>query len=579
MPGTGIAMNVYGAIQSLLFVVIVTVCVKPLGGYVHRVFTREKTAIDRLCVPVERWIYRLAGIDPAVEMDAGRYLVSFIVFTMVGTLLLYAILRFQHFLPWFFPEYQTTPLSADLSFNTAISFSTTTTWQAYAGESTMSYFSQMVGLCTQNFLAGAAGLALGIAFIRGLARESCATLGNFWVDLTRSLLWILLPGALIGSLLLVWQGVPMNFHHYVVASTLEGRPQIIPQGPVAALEIIKNLGTNGGGFFNANGAHPYENPTPLGNFLELLSIVLLPAALTNTFGRMVQRARQGWLLYWVMLFLFIGGLFALHLSEQRADAAIRGVDSRSSGLQSGGNMEGKEVRFGIGGSVLGGVVTSNTATGSTNAADDSFTSLGGMVLLVNLLLGEVIFGGLGTGIFSMIMTAAVAVFLAGLMIGRTPEYLGKQIGPNENKMIVLYALTGPVTILILTAIAIATESGLAGLTTNTGPHGLTEILFGFASAFANNGQAFAGLNANNPFYNITTAIAMMAGRFGLAIPALMFAGMFAGQKERPQSRGTLRTDTFTFGALLTTFLIVVTALSYLPVLTLGPVLEHLLFKI
>jgi len=577
-------MNVYSAAQYLLFVVIVTACIRPLGGYMHRVFAQRGTALDRLCVPVERWIYRLTGVDPSVEMDAGQYLISFVVFSLICTLFLYAVLRFQHFLPWFFSQYHTTPLSPDLSFNTAISFATTTTWQAYAGESTMSYFSQMVGLCTQNFLAGAAGLAVGIAFIRGLARESCATLGNFWVDLTRSLLWILVPGALLGSLLLVWQGVPMNFHHYVVASTLEGTQQVIPQGPVAALEIIKNLGTNGGGFFNANGAHPYENPTPLTNFLELLSIILLPAALTNTFGRMVKHSRQGWLLYWVMLFLFTGGFVALHLSEQQSNPLIHsvasgGVGSLPSQLQSGGSMEGKEVRFGVGGSVLAGVVTSNTATGSTNAADDSFTSLGGLVLLLNLLLGEVIFGGLGTGIFSMIMTAAIAVFLAGLMIGRTPEYLGKQIGPNENKMIVLYALTGPVTILILTAIAISSKAGLAGLTTNTGPHGLTEIIFGFASSFANNGQAFAGLSANTPFYNILTSIAMMAGRFGLAIPALMFAGMFARQKEKPQSRGTLRTDTFTFGALLTTFLVIVTALSYLPVLTLGPVLEHLLFKI
>jgi K+-transporting ATPase ATPase A chain len=572
-------MNLYNATQYVLFVVIVTVCVRPLGGYMHRVFAGRSTVLDRLCVPVERWIYRLAGVDPSVEMDAGQYLICFIVFSLICTLFLYAILRLQHFLPWFIPQYQTTPLSPDLSINTAISFATTTTWQAYAGENTMSNFSQMVGLCTQNFLAGAAGLAVGIAFIRGLARETCATLGNFWVDVTRSLLWILLPGALLGSLLLVWQGVPMNFHHYAVASTLEGKSQVIPQGPVAALEIIKNLGTNGGGFFNANGAHPYENPTPLTNFLELLSIILLPAALTNTFGRMVQRLRQGWVLYWVMLLLFTVGLVVLHGSERHTNPLIHSAEARPGQLQSGGNMEGKEVRFGIAGSVLGGVVTSNTATGSTNASDDSFTSLGGMVLLVNLLLGEAIFGGLGTGIFSMIMTAAIAVFLAGLMIGRTPEYLGKQIGPRENKMIVLYALTGPVTILILTAIGLSTKAGIAGLTTNSGPHGLTEILFGFASSFANNGQAFAGLNANSPFYNMMTAIAMMAGRFGLAVPALMFAGLMAQQKERPRTIGTLRTDTFTFGALLTGFLILVTALSYLPVLTLGPVLERLLFKI
>ena len=570
-------MTVFSAVQYLLFIVIVTVCVRPLGGYMHRVFTRQRTVLDRLCIPLERWIYRLAGVDASIEMDAGQYLSSFIVFSLVCTLLLYTILRFQRSLPWFFPEYHTTPLTPDLSFNTAISFSTTTTWQAYAGENTMSYFSQMVGLCTQNFLTGAAGLAVGVAFIRGLARESCATLGNFWADLTRSLLWILLPGALLGSLLFVWQGVPMNFHHYVVASTLEGAQQVIPQGPVAALEIIKNLGTNGGGFFNANGAHPYENPTPLSNFLEFLSIALLPAALTNTFGRMVHHLRQGWLLYWVMLFLFTCGLVAMHLSEQHVNPLIHGVDSTPSPLQPGGNLEGKEVRFGIGGSVLGGVVTSNTATGSANGADDSFTSLGGLVLLVNLLLGEVIFGGLGTGLFSMIMTAAIAVFLAGLMIGRTPEFLGKKIGPSENKMIVIYALTGPVTILTLTAIAISTKAGLASLTTNDGPHGLTEIIFGFASCFANNGQAFAGLNGNTLFYNVLTTTAMMAGRFGLAIPALIFAGLFSEQKTAPPSRGTLPTYSFSFGVLLTAFLIIVTALSYLPVLTLGPVLERLLF--
>ncbi len=510
-------------------------------------------------------------------MDVRQYLNCFIAFSLISTLFLYAILRFQRILPWFFPQYQTTTLSPDLSFNTALSFSTTTTWQAYAGENTMSYFSQMVGLCTQNFLAGAAGLAVGIAFIRGLARESCATLGNFWTDLTRSLLWILLPGALFGSLLLVWQGVPMNFHHYVVASTLEGKTQVIPQGPVAALEIIKNLGTNGGGFFNANGAHPYENPTPLSNLLELLSIVLLPAALTNTFGRMVQHVRQGWLFYWVMLFLFTCGLAAMHLSGRHVNPLIHDVESGPTSLQSRGDLEGKEVRIGIGGSVLGGVVTSNTATGSANCADDSLTSLGGLVLLINLLLGEVIFGGLGTGLFSMIMTAAIAVFLAGLMIGRTPEFLGKKIGPSENKMIVIYALTGPVTILTLTAIAISTRAGLSGLTTNGGPHGLTEIIFGFASCFANNGQAFAGLNANVPFYNIMTAIAMMVGRFGLAIPALIFAGRFSEQKATPPTRGTLPTHSFAFGILLTVFLMIVTALSYLPVLTLGPVLERLLF--
>jgi K+-transporting ATPase ATPase A chain len=572
-------MNVYSAAQYTLFLSIVTLCVKPLGGYMQRVFARRRTALDRLCVPVERCVYRLAGVDPSAEMTAAQYTIAFIVFGLVCTLFLYAILRFQPFLPWFYPVYQTTPLSPDLSFNTAISFSTTTTWQAYAGENTMSYFSQMVGLCTQNFLAGAAGLAVGIAFIRGLTRETCATLGNFWVDSTRSLLWILLPGAIVGGLLLIWQGVPMNFHPYVTATTLERNTQVIPQGPVAALEIIKNLGTNGGGFFNANGAHPYENPTPLTNFLELLSIVLVPAALTSTFGRMVHDRRQGWLLYWVMLLLFTGGLIALHLSEQQANPLIHGADFRQNQLQAGGNMEGKEVRFGIAGTALVGAVTSNTSTGSANAADDSFTSLGGMMLLINLLLGEVIFGGLGMGLLGLIMTAAIAAFLAGLMIGRTPEYLGKKIGPAENKMIVLYALTGPATILILTTIAILTKAGLAGLSVNGGPHALTEIVFAFASSFGNNGQAFASLNANTFFYNVTTAIAMMTGRFALAVPALCFAGLVAQQKNRPESRGTLRTNSLSFGLLLTVFLVIVTALSYLPVLTLGPVLEHLQYRI
>jgi K+-transporting ATPase ATPase A chain len=545
----------------------------------HSVFARQRTVFDRLCIPLERWIYRLAGVDPSVEMAAGEYAICFIVFGLICTLLLYALLRLQRLLPWFFSAYQTTPLAPDLSFNTAISFSTTTTWQAYAGENTMSYLSQMVGLCAQNFLAAAAGLAIGIAFLRGLARESCKTLGNFWVDVTRGLLWVLLPAAVIGSLLLVWQGVPMNFHPYVSASSLEGTTQIIPQGPVAALEIIKNVGTNGGGFFNANGAHPYENPTPLSNFLELLSIVLLPAALTNTLGRMVGHPRHGWLLYSVMIFLFTAGTIALHLSEQRANPFVRGADFSANEIQSGGNMEGKEVRFGMGGTVLGGIVTSNAATGSVNAADDSFSSLGGLVLLVNLLLGEVIFGGLGTGLSGMIMTAVIAVFLAGLMIGRTPEYLGKKIGPCENKMIMLYALTGPAFILVLTAVAASTKAGLAGLATNGGPHGLTEIVFGFASSFANNGQAFAGLNANTAFYNVTTAIAMMAGRYGLAVPSLLFAGIVARQKNTPPSKGTLPIDSLTFGVLLTTFLVVVTALSYLPVLTLGPVLENLYYRI
>jgi len=568
-------VDLYSAIQYVLFVVIVTFLVKPLGGYMERVFSRRRTALDRLCLPVERVIYRITAVDPDLEMTGKEYATCFVLFGFAGTILLYAILRMQQFLPWFFPQYHTTPLSPDLALNTAISFSTTTTWQAYAGENTMSYFSQMVGLCAQNFLAGAAGLAVGVAFIRGLARQCSDTLGNFWVDLTRALLWILLPGALLGGVLLVWQGVPMNFHHYAVATTVEGTRQVIPQGPVAALEIIKNLGTNGGGFFNANGAHPYENPTPLTNFLEMLAIALLPAALTNTFGRMVGQPRQGWLLYCVMLLLFGCGLVFVHHFEQRGPR-IGNVVFRNSRVQSEANMEGKEVRFGIGGSTLTAVVTSNTATGSNNSMHDSYTSLGGMVLLVNMLLGELVFGGLGTGLYSMVMAAAIAVFLAGLMVGRTPEYLGKKIGPAENKMIMLYALAAPLVVLPLTAIAVSTRAGLAGLTVNCGPHGFTEILFAYTSCFTNNGQSFAGLSANTWFYNLTTALAMMVGRFGLAIPALAFADLFGRQRSSPSSSGTLPTHSFSFGVLLTMCLITMVALSYLPALALGPVLERLL---
>ncbi len=570
-------MDIYNALQYVFFLVIVTALVEPLGGYLECVFSRKATALDRLCLPVERLIYRVTKVDADIEMTSAEYATCFVFFGLVGTLLLYSILRLQTVLPWFFPRYQTTPISPDLAMNTAISFSTTTTWQAYGGENTMSYFSQMAGLCVQNFLAGAAGLAVGIAFIRGLAGQLSETLGNFWVDLTRVLLWVLLPGAVVGAIFLVWQGVPMNFHDYAVATSVEHSKQVIAQGPVAALEIIKNLGTNGGGFFNANGAHPYENPTPLTNLAEMLAIVLLPAALTSTFGRMVKRPQQGWLLYWVMIFLFTVGLLFVHYSEQRGNPLLRGIDAQHSSQQSGGNMEGKEVRFGIGGSVLTAVVTSNAATGSNNSMDDSYTSLGGMVLMANLLLGEVVFGGLGTGLISMVMAAAIAVFLAGLMVGRTPEYLGKKIGPCENKMVMLYALAAPVLILPLTGIAVSSRAGLSGLQTNTGPHGLTEILFAYASCFANNGQAFAGLNSNTIFYNFTTAMAMMVGRFGLAIPALTFAGLFARQRITPSSSGTLPTDSLSFGVVLTAFVLIVTALSYLPVIALGPVLERLVF--
>ncbi|HEV3057161.1 MAG TPA: potassium-transporting ATPase subunit KdpA [Vicinamibacterales bacterium] len=560
-------MALADAAQYLTFLAVVTLLVRPLGRYVECVFARHPTALDRPLLPIERGVYRLCRIDPAVEMTAAEYGTSFVLFGVVGTVVVYGVLQLQRFLPWFFPEYHTTILSPDLTFNTAVSFATTTTWQAYSGETTMSYTSQMVALCAQNFLAGAAGLAVGVAFMRGFAREGRETLGNFWGDLTRALLWILLPGAVIGAALLVWQGVPMNLLPYTIAAPLDSTRQVIAQGPVAALEIIKNLGTNGGGFFNANGAHPFENPTALTNLIELVAIVAVPAALTNTFGRMTGQPRQGWLLYWVMVILFVAGLAAVHVSER--GGTLADVDL------AGGNMEGKEARFGVAGSALTAAVTSNSATGSYNSMHDSYRPLGGAVLLANMLLGEVVFGGLGTGLYSLVMAALIAVFLAGLMIGRTPEYLGKKIGPSENKMIVCFAILGPLTLLPLAATAAVIRPGLAGLTTNSGPHGLTEILVAYASSFANNGQSFAGLSANSLFYNLTTAAAMLVGRFGLAIPALALAGCTARQGRAPVTIGILRTDSPTFGVLVVGSLVIVTVLSYLPALVLGPVLERL----
>ncbi len=563
-------MNLYSILQYAAFILLLTALVRPLGGYLERVFAGQPTWLDPLCRPVERVLYRLCRVDPAAEMTAAEYSLAFLLFSSAGTLLLYAVLRLQHLLPYFFPQYMTTPMNPDLAMNTAISFSTTTTWQAYSGESALSYAAQMVGLAAQNFLAGAAGLAVGVAFIRGLAREKSARLGNFWVDLTRSLLWVLLPAAVLVSLLLVWQGVAMNWQPYAVAGTLEHGVQVLAQGPVAALESIKNLGTNGGGFFNANGAHPYENPTPLANLIELLSIAVLPAALTNTFGRMVRQPRQGWLLFGVMVALLVLGFWVCGRAESAGNPLLQNLDQRA------GNMEGKEVRFGAGGSALAAVVTSNLATGSTNSAHDSYSPVGGMVPLVNMLLGEVIFGGLGTGIYSIVLIALIAVFLSGLMIGRTPEYLGKRVGPTEQKLIMLYTLAGPACVLGLSAVAVVIRAGLAGLTTNGGAHGLTEILYAYASCVANNGQTFGGLNANTWFYNLTTAPAMLVGRFALAIPALALAGRFAAQGRAPAHAGTLRTDTVTFGAVLAVTICLVGGLCYFPVLSLGPLLERTL---
>ena len=554
------------ALQAGSFLLVVVALVKPVGVYLERVFQRQKTWLDPLLVPVERLIHRILGIDARCEMDWKRYSVAFVIFSVVNVVVLYFLLRWQGRLPWCFPNVMTTPMTPDLAANTAVSFVTTTTWQAYAGENTLSYFSQLL-LAGQNFVAGAAGLAVGVAFIRGYTREKTENLGNFWVDLIRALLWVLVPVSVVGSIVLVWQGVPMNFLPYAVAHTIDGGTQTIAQGPVAALEFIKNLGTNGGGFFNVNGAHPFENPTPLTNFIELLAIVVLPAAFTHTFGRMVGRPRDGWVIFWTMTALFIAGLVVCEWAEGKVHPAFAHEIT-------GGNMEGKEVRFGVGGSALAAVVTSNGATGSYNSMHDSFQPLGVAVLLINMLLGEIVYGGLGTGLYSMILVALLALFIGGLMVGRSPEHLGRRLGPSEMKLIALYTLLGPVTVLMMTAAAVVTDAGRAGLTTNVGPHGFTEILFAYASTFANNGQSMAGLSANSVFYNTTTIITMLAGRFGLAVLALALAGRFAAARRRPAGPGTMRSDGVLFGVLLAGTAILVGALNFLPALALGPILEH-----
>ncbi len=556
-------------LEYVIFLGIVVALARPFGLYLARVFEGQYTFPDPFLRPLEKLLYRLLGVRSEQEMTAAIYFLCFLAFSGLGTVVLFLLLLGQRWLPGG-PDsrYLTTEMTLDLAANTALSFSTTSTWQAYGGESTLRYGTQLVGLVAQNFLAGASGLALGMAFIRGFARERATTLGNFWVDLVRALLWVLLPLSLVGGLLLVWQGVPLNLAPYTEARTLEGQIQTIAQGPVAPLEIIKNLGTNGGGFFNANGAHPYANPTPLANFLGLLAIAVLPAALPITFGHMVGRERAGWLLLAVMVVLFTAGIVVCDHAERSPPWRLADI-----GVE-GGNLEGKEVRFGIGDSVLTAVVTSNAATGSSNSMHGSYQPMGVLVLLANMLLGEVVFGGLGTGLYSIVMVALVGVFMGGLMVGRTPEYLGKILTTAEAKLIALFILVTPMVVLPLTGLAVVTEAGRAGLVTNSGPRGFTEILFAYTSCIANNGQSMAGLNANSLFYNLTTAVAMAAGRFVLAGLALTLAGRLAAQVRRPVTIGTLPCDTVTFGVLVLGTLLLVGALCFLPALALGPIAEQ-----
>ena len=557
-------------LEYAAFLLVILLLARPIGLYLARVFEGKPTFPDRLLRPAERFLHRITGVRPEREMTAGGYALAFALFSLIGTAFLFTLLLIQRWLPGG-PEdrFLTTPMTADLAGNVAVSFATTTTWQAYGGETTLRYLVQVVGLAAQGFLAGAAGLAVGVAFIRGFAREKAATLGNFWVDLIRATLWVLLPAALVLGVLLVWQGVPLNLSPYAEVVTVEGKSQVIAQGPVAALEPIKNLGTNGGGFFNTNGAHPYANPTPLTNFLGLLAIALIPAATPVAFGHMTGRPRAGWLLLGIMVALFVAGLVVCDAAESAGPAYAAGLGV------SGGNMEGKEARFGIGSSVLAAVVTSNGATGSNNSMHGSYHPIGVLVLLVNMLLGEVTFGGLGTGLYSLVMVALIGVFLGGLMVGRTPEYLGKVIRVREAKLIALYALLTPLVVLPLAGLAVAPGVRQDGLTPNEGPRAFTEVVFAFASCQANNGQAMAGLNANGPFFNATTAIAMLTGRFGLATLALLFAGRLAAQGRREANLGSLSGDTLTFGVLVLGAVVLVGALCFLPALALGPVAEHL----
>lgn len=559
-------MTLSGWLQIALFCAVVLALVKPLGLYMTRVFTGASTPLSPVLRPIERGLYRLAGIDERHEQHWLTYAGAMLVFHAAGFVLLYGILRLQNLLP-FNPADQSA-VAPDLAFNTAASFVTNTNWQNYGGESTLSYLSQMLGLTHQNFLSAATGIALAVALIRGFARASARTVGSFWVDLTRCTLYVLLPLCIVYTLFLVWQGVPQTLAPYAEATTLEGAKQTIALGPVASQVAIKMLGTNGGGFFNANAAHPFENPTAWSNLIQMVSIFALGAALTNVFGRMVGDERQGWAILAAMGVLFLAGTAVTYWAEGAGNPLLNAL-----GLQ-GGNLEGKELRFGIPGSALFAVVTTAASCGAVNAMHDAFTALGGLIPLVNMQLGEIIVGGVGAGLYGMLVFVVVAIFVAGLMVGRTPEYLGKKIEAREVKMAMLAILCLPLMMLGFTALATVLSAGLAG-PANAGPHGFTEILYAYTSAAANNGSAFAGLSGNTPFYNLTLGAGMLVGRFFVIIPALAIAGSLAAKKTVPASAGTFPTDSGLFVGLLVGVILIVGGLTFLPSLALGPIVEHL----
>jgi potassium-transporting ATPase potassium-binding subunit len=560
-------MTLNGWMQIALFAAVVAALVQPLGGYMTRVFNGERTLLAPVLAPVERLLYRLAGIDPAREQSWLAYTLAMLVFHLLGFVFLYALLRLQHLLPLNPADMAAVP--EELSLNTAMSFLTNTNWQNYGGESTMSYLTQMLGLTHQNFLSAATGIALALALIRGFSRSSAATVGNFWVDLTRCTLYVLLPLCIVFTLFLVAQGVPQTLGAYVEATTLEGASQTIAVGPAASQIAIKMLGTNGGGFFNANAAHPFENPTALSNFVQMVSIFAIGAALTNVFGRMVGDQRQGWAILAAMAFLFVAGVWTTYWAEASGNDAFTAL-----GL-AGGNMEGKEVRFGIAASALFAVITTAASCGAVNAMHDSFTALGGMVPLINMQLGEIIVGGVGAGLYGMLLFVILAIFVAGLMVGRTPEYVGKKIEAREVKLAMLAILILPLLYLGWTAVAIVYPPALASIA-NAGPHGFSEVLYAYVSQTANNGSAFGGLTGNTPFYNLTGAVSMFIGRFWVIVPAMAIAGSLAAKRSLPVSAGTLPTTGFLFVGLVVGVILIVGGLTFFPALALGPIVEHLM---
>ncbi len=561
-------MTLVGWTQIVLYVALILAFARPMGGFITQVVSGERTFLSPALAPVERLLYRSAGIDDRVEQHWLTYALAMLLFNLAGLVVLYGLMRLQADLP--FNPQDMAAVPPDLALNTATSFVTNTNWQNYGGEATMSYLTQMAGLTVQNFLSAATGIALAVALIRGFARRSAATIGNFWVDVTRITLYVLLPLSFAIALVLVWQGMPQNLNAYVQATTLEGVQQTIAQGPVASQVAIKMLGTNGGGFFNANAAHPYENPTALSNLIQMLAIFVIGAALTNVFGRMVGNEKQGWALLAAMMILFAAGVAVTYWAETQTSPALAalGVDP------SAGNMEGKEVRFGIALSALFATITTAASCGAVNAMHASFMPLGGMIPLINMQLGEVIVGGVGAGLYGMLLFALLTVFIAGLMVGRTPEYLGKKIEAREVKMAVLAILCLPLMMLVLTAIAVILPAG-TGSILNAGPHGFSEVLYAFTSAAANNGSAFAGLSGNTPFYNITLALGMFVGRFFVIIPMLAIAGALAAKTTLHASQGTFPTDGPLFVGLLTGVVLIVGGLTFFPALALGPVVEHL----